>query len=143
MHSVVRCLVHCKGRARLRNRDTGTACLRIVRIGRKAPAGIPIGAHQVRCHLIDRIVVEKITRNPDLLVVLVGAGFDSRAFRLAGGPERLSRRDAALWGVEAGVTPPFVTVVIDCCSAKITTPRLMARTPLESHSRLAKLMAIS
>jgi methyltransferase (TIGR00027 family) len=46
---------------------------------------IPIGAHQVRCHLIDQAVVEKISRNPDLLVVLVGAGFDSRAFRLAGG----------------------------------------------------------
>lgn len=47
--------------------------------------GIPIGAHQVRCHLIDQAVSERIGRNPDLLVVLVGAGFDSRAFRLAGG----------------------------------------------------------
>ena len=35
---------------------------------------IPIGAHQVRCHLIDQVVIEKISRNPDLLVVLVGAG---------------------------------------------------------------------
>lgn len=47
--------------------------------------GIPIGAHQVRCHLIDQVVAEKIGLNPDLLVVLMSAGFDSRAFRLGGG----------------------------------------------------------
>jgi methyltransferase (TIGR00027 family) len=47
--------------------------------------GIPIGAHQVRCHLIDQIAIGRIRRDPEILIVLVGAGFDSRAFRLPGG----------------------------------------------------------
>lgn len=46
---------------------------------------VPIGAHQVRCYLIDELVRAKLSTHPNLLVVLVGAGFDSRAFRLTGG----------------------------------------------------------
>jgi methyltransferase (TIGR00027 family) len=46
---------------------------------------IPIGAHQVRCHLIDQAVRARLKADPDTLVVLVGAGFDSRAFRIPGG----------------------------------------------------------
>lgn len=46
---------------------------------------VPIGAHQVRCYLIDELVRARLAANPNLLIVLVGAGFDSRAFRLSGG----------------------------------------------------------
>ena len=46
---------------------------------------IPIGAHQVRCYLIDQAVRARLQADPDTLVVLVGAGFDSRAFRIPGG----------------------------------------------------------
>ena len=46
---------------------------------------VPIGAHQVRCFLIDELVRKRLAANPDTLVVLIGAGFDSRAFRLTGG----------------------------------------------------------
>jgi methyltransferase (TIGR00027 family) len=46
---------------------------------------VPIGAHQVRCYLIDELVRARLAEMPNLLVVLVGAGFDSRAFRLTGG----------------------------------------------------------
>ena len=35
--------------------------------------------------LIDELVRERLAANPETLVVLVGAGFDSRAFRLKGG----------------------------------------------------------
>lgn len=46
---------------------------------------VPIGAHQVRCFLIDELVRQRLAANPGTLVALVGAGFDSRAFRLKGG----------------------------------------------------------
>lgn len=46
---------------------------------------VPIGGHQVRCRLIDDLVRAKLTADPNIRVVLVGAGFDSRAFRLKGG----------------------------------------------------------
>ncbi|MGH6924908.1 MAG: class I SAM-dependent methyltransferase [Propylenella sp.] len=46
---------------------------------------VPIGAHQVRCHLIDELVRERFLADRETLVVLIGAGFDSRAFRLKGG----------------------------------------------------------
>jgi methyltransferase (TIGR00027 family) len=44
-----------------------------------------IGANQVRIHLVDDIVRRKLREYPDLLIVLLGAGFDSRAFRMRGG----------------------------------------------------------
>jgi methyltransferase (TIGR00027 family) len=46
---------------------------------------VPIGAHQVRCHLIDQLVRERLVADRETPVVLIGAGFDSRAFRLNGG----------------------------------------------------------
>ena len=46
---------------------------------------VPIGAHQVRCYLIDELVRARLVEQPNRLVVLIGAGFDSRAFRLTGG----------------------------------------------------------
>jgi len=62
---------------------------------------VPIGAHQVRCHLIDQAIRAKLKANPEMLVVVVGAGFDSRAFRIPGGrwieidePPIIERKDA-------------------------------------------------
>jgi methyltransferase (TIGR00027 family) len=46
---------------------------------------VPIGGHQVRCHLIDELVRARLAADGNARVVLVGAGFDSRAFRLRGG----------------------------------------------------------
>lgn len=46
---------------------------------------VPIGAHQVRCYLIDEMLRAHLAASPETLVVLVGAGFDSRALRLKGG----------------------------------------------------------
>jgi methyltransferase (TIGR00027 family) len=46
---------------------------------------VPIGAHQVRCYLIDELMRARLAEASNLLVVLIGAGFDSRAFRLKGG----------------------------------------------------------
>ena len=46
---------------------------------------VPNGTNQVRCFLIDERVRARLADDPDLHVVLVGAGFDSRAFRMSGG----------------------------------------------------------
>jgi methyltransferase (TIGR00027 family) len=46
---------------------------------------VPIGVHQVRCYLIDELVRARLSADPQALVVLIGAGFDSRAFRLGAG----------------------------------------------------------
>lgn len=46
---------------------------------------VPIGGHQVRCRLIDDLVRERLNADSGARVVLVGAGFDSRAFRMRGG----------------------------------------------------------
>lgn len=41
--------------------------------------------NSARPRIIDNLVTTHLRANPDLRIVLVGAGFDSRAFRLAGG----------------------------------------------------------
>jgi methyltransferase (TIGR00027 family) len=46
---------------------------------------LPNGSNVARCHLIDEIARAHLKAHPGGLVVLVGAGFDSRAFRLPGG----------------------------------------------------------
>ncbi len=45
----------------------------------------PVASIVVRHRLIDDLLRERIAGNPDMAVVLVGAGFDSRAFRMEGG----------------------------------------------------------
>jgi len=50
---------------------------------RKAVLFIERAAEQA--YLIDQAVRARLQANPDTLVVLVGAGFDSRAFRIPGG----------------------------------------------------------
>lgn len=46
---------------------------------------VPNGTNQVRCFLIDERVRARLATDQKQKVVLVGAGFDSRAFRLQGG----------------------------------------------------------
>lgn len=79
---------------------------------------VPIGVHQVRCYLIDELVRERFAVDPETLVVLVGAGFDSRAFRLKGGrwleiDERsvIERKDAVAPAEQA--PNPLTRVSID------------------------------
>ena len=45
----------------------------------------PNGANTARCYLIDTWIKEQLTVNPHSTVILIGAGLDSRAFRLKGG----------------------------------------------------------
>ena len=56
-----------------------------------------------RFRIIDDILRERLRSSPDLLIVLLGAGFDTRAFRLAGGrwveldePALIAAKEAAL-----------------------------------------------
>ena len=44
------------------------------------PNSSNVGRHRI----IDDLLRDELTREPDARVVLIGAGFDSRAFRLAG-----------------------------------------------------------
>jgi hypothetical protein len=53
-----------------------------------------IGANQVRIHLVDDIVRRKLREYPDLLILLLGAGFDTRALRMRGGLRLRVRRNA-------------------------------------------------
>ncbi len=43
------------------------------------------GLNYVRPRIIDNLVAERLMLNPELNIVIIGSGFDSRAYRLAGG----------------------------------------------------------
>ena len=45
----------------------------------------PNVSNATRARIIDDLVRERLAVTPDLRVILIGAGFDSRAFRLPGG----------------------------------------------------------
>ena len=45
----------------------------------------PLISNASRARIIDDLLRERLAANPNTLVVLIGAGFDSRAFRLKGG----------------------------------------------------------
>ena len=45
----------------------------------------PNVSNATRARIIDDLVRERLAVTPDLRVILIGAGFDSRAFRLKGG----------------------------------------------------------
>jgi methyltransferase (TIGR00027 family) len=49
------------------------------------PFVIPNASNAVRHHIIDEILRSRLAENPRRRIVLLGAGFDARAFRLAGG----------------------------------------------------------
>lgn len=45
----------------------------------------PNACNIARCRIIDDILRQELLVNPDLQIILIGAGFDSRAYRLSGG----------------------------------------------------------
>ena len=57
----------------------------------------------VRNRLIDDFLRERLQASPDLRIILLGAGFDTRAFRLAGGRwvELVSAKEAELLARDA------------------------------------------
>ncbi len=72
--------------------------------GLRAPNGSNVARHR----LVDDILRVRLAERPDLQVVLLGCGFDTRAFRLAGGtwlefdePALLARKEAVLPAAEA------------------------------------------
>ena len=50
-----------------------------------APGYFTRGLNYARPKIVDNLVVARIRENPSLKIILIGAGFDSRAYRLAGG----------------------------------------------------------
>jgi methyltransferase (TIGR00027 family) len=68
----------------------------------------PTRSNVARHRLIDDIVRDQLVREPQTRIVLVGAGFDTRAFRLSGGqyvelddPQLLAYKEARLPAAEA------------------------------------------
>ena len=64
---------------------------------------IPIACNQARAYLIDQTVRQQLAIHPHMLIVLIGAGFDSRAFRMPGGrwvevdePGIIARKEAVV-----------------------------------------------
>ena len=49
------------------------------------PFALPNGSNIARAYLIDNHLRSRLSKNPDTTVILIGAGLDSRAFRLKGG----------------------------------------------------------
>lgn len=45
----------------------------------------PNASNTCRHRIIDDMICDELMRNPDLLIVLIGAGFDTRAYRIDGG----------------------------------------------------------
>lgn len=77
--------------------------------GRKAyekyrPGYFAKGVNSARPRIIDDLVVRRLSENRDLKIVLIGAGFDSRAYRLAGG-DWLEIDDAAIINHKNGCLP--------------------------------------
>ncbi len=68
----------------------------------------PFASFPVRHRIVDDLIGEELARDPDLRVVVIGCGFDTRAFRLPGGrwlevdePELLEAKEARLPASEA------------------------------------------
>ena len=49
------------------------------------PFVLPNGSNVARAYLIDNHIRNQLSNNPDKTIILIGAGLDSRAFRLHGG----------------------------------------------------------
>jgi len=68
----------------------------------------PNSTNAARHRIIDDLLRERLAREPETLIVLVGAGFDTRGFRLPGGrwveldqPALLARKEAVLPAADA------------------------------------------
>jgi methyltransferase (TIGR00027 family) len=84
----------------------------------------PNAANVARHRLIDDLLRERLRERPDLPVVLLGAGFDTRASRLAGGrwleldqPALIARKEAVL--PAAGAPNLLERVAIDFASERL------------------------
>ncbi len=78
----------------------------------------PNASNAARHHLIDGLLRKRLRLAPDLTVLLLGAGFDTRAFRLSGGhwiefdqPSIIERKEAQL--PQAQAPNPLQRVAID------------------------------
>jgi methyltransferase (TIGR00027 family) len=78
----------------------------------------PNVSNVARAHYIDDLLLTRLAANPHLQVVLIGCGFDSRAFRLAGGtwfeldePPLITYKEACLPASQA--TNPLRRIAID------------------------------
>lgn len=90
-----------------------------------------------RARVIDDKIRERLAREPRLSVVLIGAGFDSRAFRLSGGrwfeldePALIEYKELRLPTAEC--PNPLQRVEIDCSSGSLeaTVARLECEAPV-------------
>jgi methyltransferase (TIGR00027 family) len=91
----------------------------------------------VRHRMIDELLRERIAGNPDTAVVILGAGYDSRAFRLDGGrwieideTQVIERKNAIL--PAADCRNPLRRIVIDFATEALTDklPPFSADTPV-------------
>ncbi|MEO8677816.1 MAG: class I SAM-dependent methyltransferase [Vicinamibacterales bacterium] len=81
-------------------------------------------SNAARARIIDDLLRERLAANPGLLVVLIGAGFDSRAFRLTGGrwlevdePQVFAWKEPRL---PAGDSPnPLTRLAVDFASERL------------------------
>lgn len=85
----------------------------------------PNGSNLTRCHLIDQIVQSTLNSAPRSQVVLVGAGFDSRAFRLRHG-RWLELDEASVIDRKERIAPaasapnPLTRIAIDFARDRLT-----------------------
>ncbi len=125
----------------------------------KREAG-PVASIVARHRLIDDILRERIAGNANTAVVIVGAGFDSRAYRIEGGrwieidePQVIERKNAVL--PTADCRNPLRRVAIDFAHETLADklPPFAAGTPvvivmegiffyLDDHQRNATLAAL-
>ena len=101
--------------------------------GRKAfkkynPGYLARGLNYVRPKIIDDYVTERLKINPKLKIILIGAGFDSRAYRLAGG-DWIEIDDAAV------IDHKNYHLPIECC------PNPLKRIPIDfSKDNMADIL---
>ena len=96
--------------------------LRIFEPFRQLP--YPNGSNVARHRIIDDLVREQLAREPDRRIVIIGAGFDSRAFRLTGGrwveldePQLIAFKEERL--PAAGAPNPLQRIPIDFASESL------------------------
>ena len=84
----------------------------------------PNGSNVARHRIIDDLILEQLDREPERRIVIIGAGFDSRAFRLAGGrwveldePQLIAFKEERL--PAAGAANPLQRIPIDFASESL------------------------
>ncbi len=92
--------------------------------GRFADLTMPNAANVTRTRIIDDWLRDRLLADPDLRIILLGAGFDSRAFRLSGGrwveldeAPLIARKDEILPAARA--PNPLQRIAIDFAAEKL------------------------